>query len=113
MQQLELPEFITYLQEESYFDDIDFIFYLKHLLYWQQPQYLSILCSIRQPKCLHNLRMLTNDIDFEKLATLLPADREVVLATGRDAVPTIDKSWKNATLRNLERDSSYSFSLMK
>ena len=72
MQQLEAPGYVAYLQEESFFDDIDFILYLRYLQYWMQPKYLSILCSVRQPKCLHILRMLIKDIDFEKVTALLP-----------------------------------------
>ena len=55
MLQLEHPEYIAYLQEESYFDDVDFLLYLRHLHYWKRPEYLALLSSVRQVKCIHIL----------------------------------------------------------
>ena len=56
------------------FDDLDFIFYLRYLQYWQQPQYLALLVSAKpQPMCLNILTMLIEGIDFDVLEEKLYA----------------------------------------
>ena len=63
LMQMANPEYIRYLQLEKYFDDIDFMHYLKYLLdYWSEPKYMSILVSARMPKCLGILKMILNGI---------------------------------------------------
>ncbi|KAM1269472.1 hypothetical protein ACFX15_001636 [Malus domestica] len=51
------PTYIHYLAQNRYFEDEAFIGYLKHLQYWQRPEYTRF---IMYPHCLFFLEQLQN-----------------------------------------------------
>ena len=101
--QLRNPKYLMYLQEEGYFDDIDFIFYLKYLLsYWELPQFHSIIVSVQQPQALSILRLVLAGVNWNMLQqpTSMPPGSP-------------PKNWKGYFLKEMERSAEFAVQVIQ
>jgi mediator of RNA polymerase II transcription subunit 31 len=64
VQSLANPEYLHFLAQHRYFDDPDFVSYLRHLSYWQRQPYCL---HIAFPHCLRMLELLQNDTNFVEM----------------------------------------------
>ena len=61
VQNLANPKYLNYLAQNGYFQQEEFISFLKYLRYWKQPQYLKKLLF---PQCLDFLDALIDNPQF-------------------------------------------------
>lgn len=61
VQNLANPKYLNYLAQNGYFQQVEFIDYLKYLRYWKEPQYLKKLLF---PQCLSFLDALIDNPQF-------------------------------------------------
>ena len=58
-------DYVRYLQDQGYFDDVDFMFYLKYLVeYWQKPEFYNLLLTAKDIRGLSVIKMLIKDVNF-------------------------------------------------
>ena len=63
VQNLANPSYLHYLAQHRYFEDEQFMHFLKYLEYWKQPAYMKYLVF---PQCLNVLDALNTKIEFRE-----------------------------------------------
>ena len=63
VQSLANPKYLNFLGQKGYFEDEDFILYLKYLRYWKSPEYMKHLLF---PQCLAFLDAILDNQQFRK-----------------------------------------------
>lgn len=63
VQNLANPKYLNYLAQNGYFEQEEFLNFLKYLRYWKQPQYVA---HIIFPQCLAFLDSIIDNADFRR-----------------------------------------------